>query len=338
VKILSIAWECPKGYYGGLGAFLSKLLPEMAVYNDVLHICAHGGDHVGRCFSEDGLRWCIASPVRLTRGMAVLHTMGFSLACQVLGTLGAFDMVVGHDVHAAPSIIAADEEGVRARYYIHLFSGSGVEVEAARRSEKTFTNSKLNAENLARAGVEAEVVYPAPPTPETHSCGGEAVEGLEPRRYTLIFTRNQPYKWSREYLEAFSKASKKAGYTPVVAGRGWELQSLGDLAINLGSVGEETKKWLLGNAAIVIYPSVFEAFGLVPLEAIACGTPALVSRNTGVAEVLPEEAIFSTPEELADLLSDLLTNNEKREDLLKRERESWIWRRTWADVAKEILG
>jgi len=63
-----------------------------------------------------------------------------------------------------------------------------------------------------------------------------------------------------------------------------------------------------------------------------------VSRNTGVAEVLPEEAVFSTPEELATLISDLLTSNEKREDLLKRERESWIWRRSWADVAKEILG
>jgi len=43
VRILSVAWECPQEPYGGLGVFVSRLLPEMvASGHEVVHYCMHG--------------------------------------------------------------------------------------------------------------------------------------------------------------------------------------------------------------------------------------------------------------------------------------------------------
>jgi glycosyltransferase involved in cell wall biosynthesis len=69
-------------------------------------------------------------------------------------------------------------------------------------------------------------------------------------------------------------------------------QLLGEPALRqgvftLGSVSEDEKRWLYRHAALVLYPSTVEGFGLVPFEAAAFGVPALSGRRTGLAEVLP---------------------------------------------------
>ena len=60
----------------------------------------------------------------------------------------------------------------------------------------------------------------------------------------------------------------------------------------LGAVSDTEKRWLLRNAALVLYPSIVEGFGLVPFEAAALGTPALVARGTSVAELLGDEVRY----------------------------------------------
>jgi GT2 family glycosyltransferase/glycosyltransferase involved in cell wall biosynthesis len=55
---------------------------------------------------------------------------------------------------------------------------------------------------------------------------------------------------------------------------------------DVGPVDEEQKSWLLQNASLVLYPSVYEGFGLIPFEAAATGTPALATRATSLGEVL----------------------------------------------------
>jgi hypothetical protein len=56
--------------------------------------------------------------------------------------------------------------------------------------------------------------------------------------------------------------------------------------------GPEKKWWLLENASLVLYPSVYEGFGLIPFEAAAVGTPALTTRATSLGEVLGEGLIY----------------------------------------------
>jgi glycosyltransferase involved in cell wall biosynthesis len=61
---------------------------------------------------------------------------------------------------------------------------------------------------------------------------------------------------------------------------------------DVGPVDEEQKRWLLENASLVLYPSVYEGFGLVPFEAAAYGTPTLTTRATSLSEVLGEGPVF----------------------------------------------
>lgn len=60
--------------------------------------------------------------------------------------------------------------------------------------------------------------------------------------------------------------------------------------LRLGQVSEPEKAWLLEHAAAVVYPTLYEGFGLVPFEAGAAGTPCLFAAQTALAEVLPATA------------------------------------------------
>lgn len=56
---------------------------------------------------------------------------------------------------------------------------------------------------------------------------------------------------------------------------------------DVGAVSEANKRWLYEHAALVLYPSTVEGFGMVPFEAARCGVPTLCSRYGSLDEVLP---------------------------------------------------
>ena len=70
---------------------------------------------------------------------------------------------------------------------------------------------------------------------------------------------------------------------------------LHEAVIELGSIDEEEKAWLMERAAAVVYPSVYEGFGLIPLEAALSGVPCLFAPQSSLAEVLPSDAAAIVP-------------------------------------------
>jgi GT2 family glycosyltransferase len=79
----------------------------------------------------------------------------------------------------------------------------------------------------------------------------------------------------------------------------------------LGSVSETEKQWLLENATLVLYPSTYEGFGLVPFEAAAAGTPALTTRAASLGEVLGDSVTYLDtfdPEDGADVVWSLISD------------------------------
>lgn len=64
---------------------------------------------------------------------------------------------------------------------------------------------------------------------------------------------------------------------------------LRDDVIDLGAVGEAPKRWLYEHAALVLYPSTVEGFGMVPFEAARRGTATLCARRGSLAELLPPD-------------------------------------------------
>jgi GT2 family glycosyltransferase/glycosyltransferase involved in cell wall biosynthesis len=61
---------------------------------------------------------------------------------------------------------------------------------------------------------------------------------------------------------------------------------------DIGAVSEREKRWLLQRAALVLYPTIYEGFGLVPFEAAIAGTPSLTTRATSLGEVLGEKVTY----------------------------------------------
>lgn len=74
---------------------------------------------------------------------------------------------------------------------------------------------------------------------------------------------------------------------------------LGDVLVNLGPVSEPEKAWLLSNAAAVVYPTLYEGFGLLPFEAAEAGVPCLYAAQASLAETVPAQTATLVPWDVA---------------------------------------
>lgn len=116
--------------------------------------------------------------------------------------------------------------------------------------------------------------------------------GITDRAFVLYLGNLHPRKNVARLIEAYARAGL-GDVRLVIAGAPWwngggeERQAAAaepNSVVLTGRVDDEQRSWLLRHAAALAYPSLFEGFGLPPLEAMAVGTPTLVSD----AAVLPE--------------------------------------------------
>ncbi len=107
----------------------------------------------------------------------------------------------------------------------------------------------------------------------------------------------------------------------------------------LGNVSEEEKWWLLANASLVVAPSTYEGFGLIPFEASQVGTPCLFARQASLAEVLPVESALIEPWDAAgtaDRAIHLITDCAAALHLVSTIQEAAMKYR-WDHTATELL-
>jgi alpha-1,3-rhamnosyl/mannosyltransferase len=107
-----------------------------------------------------------------------------------------------------------------------------------------------------------------------------------------------------------------------------------------GEVPEERLAELYSGAVAMVYPSLYEGFGLPVVEAMQCGTPVVLSRDPALREVAGSAAIYASSHELTEAMRALLDNAQLRmqygEAALRRGRE-FTWKRT-ASVTQEVYG
>ena len=115
----------------------------------------------------------------------------------------------------------------------------------------------------------------------------------------------------------------------------------------LGFVPDLDLPNLYRSAHCMVYPSLFEGFGLPPVEAMACGTPVISSTRGALEEVVADAALTIDPEDVADLsqaLTTLATDPALAADLRQRgltNAERFHWRRTAeqvTDVYRQAAG
>lgn len=112
-----------------------------------------------------------------------------------------------------------------------------------------------------------------------------------------------------------------------------------------GYVDDADLPALYSGAAIFVYPSLYEGFGLPPVEAMACGTPVITSKGTSLSEVVGTAAFLvdpENPESIADGIlrvaaSDSLRAEMRRTGLARAQRFNWddAATQTWRILSRE---
>lgn len=149
------------------------------------------------------------------------------------------------------------------------------------------------------------------------------------------------YKW---IVEA---AKKNPDFIFVIAGgkelatfgKGGEIKEQGNL-LYLGYIESETAKALMMKAKALLFPSLYEGFGIPPLEAMAVGTEVIASRETCLPEILGNSAHYidaNNPDvKIMDVLKQTVTEHSKHVALSRYswEKTGQVWLKLLSEMEK----
>ncbi len=182
------------------------------------------------------------------------------------------------------------------------------------------------------------------PIPASEVAAFREARGL-PARYILFVGTLEPRKNVVRLLEAYALLKRQGiSHKLVVAGgKGWMYEPIFEAVERLGLGSDvlfpgfvprqELPLWYNG-ADVFVYPSLYEGFGLGPLEAMACGTPVVVSDRASLPEVVGGAGLTVSPDDapalaeaMGAILSDAALATRLRERGLRRAGE-FTWERT----------
>lgn len=177
---------------------------------------------------------------------------------------------------------------------------------------------------------------------------GDAISELN-RPYLLYVGNRGGYKNFIALLQAFaSSPSLHKNYILVAFGGGkWrnselkEIQKLGLDMSCLKNIDGDDKKLatLYKNASLFIYPSLYEGFGIPPLEAMSYGCPVVSSNSSSLPEVVGDAAVMFDPHSSEDLLftiEQVLSSTTFRMSLIENGYKR-IEKFSWAKCAEKTL-
>jgi len=240
-----------------------------------------------------------------------------------------------------------------ARYY-------GQIEDAVKRADHIIAVSNSTRRDIVNLlGVDEQkitVIYEAPnpvylPMDRSHALAQVQARYALPNDFILFVSTIEPRKNVQGLLRAFRRLldDYKLDVSLVLAGsKGWLSQEAYDLVnelklnkqcLFLGPVEEKDLVFLYNAARCLAYPSFYEGFGLPPLEAMACGTPAVVANVSSLPEVVGDAALLVAPndvEELTVALWRLLTDDQVWTELQQKGFKR-AERFSWARAARETL-
>ena len=244
---------------------------------------------------------------------------------------------------------------------------------AARRADAVIADSQHSARDIVRLlGVperRVRVVYLATEPRFRPAERQEDLDGVRrryglPERFIFYIGGLNRHKNLGVLLKAFAAVRQRLpyAYTLAIAGRAQGSnpavfpdlrQQAGDLGLSVSEqdgnghaggapcdvrflrfVPEEDKPLLYAAADLFVFPSLYEGFGLPPLEAMACGTPVVCSRAASLPEIVGDGGLLVDPADvgaLAEAMRAVLADETMRSGLRARglaQAARFSWRRT----------
>ena len=164
--------------------------------------------------------------------------------------------------------------------------------------------------------------------------------------YFLALGNVKPHKNLKRLVAAFARISRKVPHRLVIVGRREGLRTLdteveemaaalGDRVLFTGQVPRQELEGWVANCAALVQPSLYEGFGLPPLEAMACGRRVAVARTSSLPEVCGAEATYFDPLDTASIAEalEIVACDSPHEAADSRRRQEWARGFDWEACA-----
>lgn len=251
-------------------------------------------------------------------------------------------MVMVYDLFhlAMPSLVGGFHKGL---YACHMFNA------VRRRADAILTISHFTKDELNRyTGEGRQQIFPI------HLGVDESWFETQPtgkphRNPFLLYVGNiKPHKNLGALIQAFGLLSEEIEHDLVLVGKkegfitgdsssAIEAEKLSGRVFFTGRVGDAILKQYMVHAEALVFPSLYEGFGLPPLEAMAAGCPVISSNAASLPEICGDAALYCNPHSPSDiaekiriLMGDDILRNKLREKGAARARQF-----TWASCIQK---
>jgi glycosyltransferase involved in cell wall biosynthesis len=242
------------------------------------------------------------------------------------------------------------------RAYNRAYLDLATRISVRKAARVLVVSEHTKREVVGLLGVPAERVIVTPNAPRAHFRPPDplaletfrAKKGL-PERFVLYVGTLEPRKNLTTLLEAYAKVAAHHDVPLIVGGgKGWlydavfqRLEALGlrERVQFVGYIEEEELPLWYAAATVFVFPSIYEGFGMPPLEAMACGTPVIASNSSSLPEVVGDAGLMAPPHDanaFAEAIVRVLDDGALREALRERGLAQAA-RFTWRTTAERTL-
>lgn len=173
-----------------------------------------------------------------------------------------------------------------------------------------------------------------------------------PEQFVLHVGTLQPRKNIPTLIDALAQLDRPDLPLILVGGKGWQydeiFERIGALGLHkqvrlTGYVPDEELPLWYNAASVLVFPSVYEGFGLPIVEAMACGTPVVAAETPSAYEAAGDAALLFAPHDVEQLVKQLLTVLDNAEEAVTMRQHGlehaaqFTWARAGAKMAESFM-
>ncbi|MGI6083407.1 MAG: 1,4-alpha-glucan branching protein domain-containing protein [Limnochordia bacterium] len=376
LRVLMLSWEYPPLCAGGLGRHVHELSRNLAKQGVEVHVCTLGTDKLPRREVAEGVVVHRVPGLDMPGDSFADSVFQANLRLYELARRlwlsRRFDLVHGHDwLVGEASRMIARRYGVPLLATIHATEygrNQGIHNSIQRaidRQERMLMSDADQVIVCSRAmhnelnkvfGVPEDKLQIIPNGVDVSSLVSSlssTASFLPPHGHVVAFLGRFVREKGVQLLMKAAEAilSRRSDVYFVLAGNGPLFDDLQAMAVDFGIadrvifpgfVNDKGRNALLGRASVAVFPSLYEPFGIVALEAMGAGVPTIVSDTGGFAEIVEHEVdgLKVYPGDLHGLVNAierLLDDRGLADALVVRAREKTLRKYTWHAVCCQTL-